>query len=357
MGQRLSTVDRSGKVILSRSLLLAVLFVIPLGGDEIIKRDGKKITGRLVREGEDEVTILTLEEEEVTVSRSEVAEIHKGPTALDEYDEKVRKKPPKTASDHVDLGKWCKKKGLKKKAQLHFSRAVELDPDEASARKELGHVRVGEWWVPKEEQKEAEKRWKKEQERLAKLIPWSCKITYDKDIPADWYEKTKFRDRMMDACVWLWYASWGQIYLKEIVIEDRASKQGNFYIDVLDQEPNREGQFGSGPLGGPIAVGGLVNGGTIIHEMMHIVLYVDDEYGCPKCLMTQIGKENFPRPFFCDDAIHDKSKRGQSCWAALKKKYPSIRVPPQAQCDKGTYKEPPEEWGAMPAPKIVIRDK
>lgn len=340
-----------------RRLVAGFLFAALLApaDDTVTTADGKVFKGRISRQDDREVVIETYEEETVTLERAKVRQIKSGPGPWEEYDKRVGTRPPKTASDHAALGTWCKGKGLTKKARHHFEEAVRLDPDHAAARRELGYVRVGDVWVPREKEAEERARQKAEQERLAKLVPWSFTVTYAGDIPKDWYDRTNFRDRMMHGAKILWWASRGQMYLKEITIEDQKAQPGDFVMDSLDKIQEKGGAYGKGPPGGPITVGGLFGGGTIVHEMMHIRLYLADEYGCPDCVMTQ-PKKGWGEPDFCDDRTHDRSKRGSSCWEALKKKYPTLRWPKETKESLGNYHSPPREWGPMPEPKIIIRD-
>jgi hypothetical protein len=51
-----------------------------------------------------------------------------------------------TAANQVRLGQWCAQRQLKDEARAHFTRAIQIDPDHAEARRQLGYKRIGESW-------------------------------------------------------------------------------------------------------------------------------------------------------------------------------------------------------------------
>jgi hypothetical protein len=65
---------------------------------------------------------------------------HERPTKSEiEYYRKMREAPPETAEDHVEVAGWCAQRGLKDLRIAHYERAVELDPNNRTARDGAGY--------------------------------------------------------------------------------------------------------------------------------------------------------------------------------------------------------------------------
>lgn len=94
-------------------------------------------------------------------------------TIMDEYDLRVRDTPD-TAADQALLGLWCAEQGLRNESRRHLLRAIELDPDHEAARRALGYVRAGDFWVDARasgpRRAPATQRRETEAERLARAI-------------------------------------------------------------------------------------------------------------------------------------------------------------------------------------------
>ncbi len=57
----------------------------------------------------------------------------------------------KLAPEHVKLGGWCEKNGLKLEALAHFTNAIHLDPGRETSWKRLGYVRHNNRWMTKDQ--------------------------------------------------------------------------------------------------------------------------------------------------------------------------------------------------------------
>jgi hypothetical protein len=270
------------------------------------------------------------------------------------FEETRRRLLTSLANELAALGGWCRQNGLDAEARRHLEEAVSIDPDHRAARKALGQVKVGDEWMAEAEAAAARKELEEQKRRLANVTYWSTTVSYSGEIPKEWYEKTDFKGRMIHAAKILWWATRGQMGLKEVKIGDKGAEPGEFHMDSLDKVMNARGAYGSGV--NPVVVGGLFGGGTVIHELMHIKLGVGDEYGCPDCVMTQ-PKDGWGTPNFCDGSNHVPKSRETNCWSLLMQQYPRLRWPVKTKEPLGTYLQPPKEWGPMPECKVVINDR
>ena len=69
---------------------------------------------------------------------------------LREY-RQARDESADTADGQYALAQWCRQRGLAAQQRAHLARVIELAPDHAAARRELGFVRVGPLWLSREE--------------------------------------------------------------------------------------------------------------------------------------------------------------------------------------------------------------
>jgi hypothetical protein len=84
-----------------------------------------------------------------------------------EYRERREKLGKFDLDGHLELARWCNGVGLKREYKSQLNYIIKEDPEHASARKELGHVKFDGQWVP-ESQLETLKKKKEEDEYKAK---------------------------------------------------------------------------------------------------------------------------------------------------------------------------------------------
>ncbi len=82
----------------------------------------------------------------VTLGRDAVREIVESESPFEVYDRRVAELN-ETADEHFALAEWCAENSLGTERRRHLSRCLELDPNHAGARRALGYVRVGMFWV------------------------------------------------------------------------------------------------------------------------------------------------------------------------------------------------------------------
>jgi hypothetical protein len=73
-----------------------------------------------------------------------------GDKTLQEY-RALRAKTPKTPAGQMELAAWCLKHKLYPQQRAHLTAALEINPNHAAARKALGHVRMGPFWISRRE--------------------------------------------------------------------------------------------------------------------------------------------------------------------------------------------------------------
>lgn len=133
-------------------LLLAVLVgTLPLA-DVVVLDDGRRIEGEVVRKSAKEVVVRTATGE-VSFPRAKVVEIIERKGREEEYRERLE--ACETGEDFYQLGRWCREKKQRRRAGKMFERAIEVDPDHAAARAELGFVRHDGKWMSVEERDRA----------------------------------------------------------------------------------------------------------------------------------------------------------------------------------------------------------
>lgn len=135
------------RTALSLGFVLALAAVA--AADEVVLDNGGKLVGRATRAG-DEVVVKT-PTGEFRVPASQVKSITPGRTVWDDYDEKLKAADLKDAKAQLDLGDWCKTKGLASESRKHWKKAIEIDPDQADARARLGFIRYEDRWLTSDE--------------------------------------------------------------------------------------------------------------------------------------------------------------------------------------------------------------
>jgi tetratricopeptide (TPR) repeat protein len=102
----------------------------------------------------------------------------------------ARDKYPLTVAGQLELANWCLQKGLPEEARAHFTRVLELEPDQDEARAKLGFRRVDGVWLSEQEVTAARQRadravaavkeWQPKLEALRKQFAGSSAAARDK---------------------------------------------------------------------------------------------------------------------------------------------------------------------------------
>jgi hypothetical protein len=132
----------------------AVPLIHWLGAGELARGDvlelvnGGRVEGQLIEGGRNSKVDYVIETAtgRMTIARSQVARVDATSDAKKEY-ATLAKSSPDTADAHWKLYEWCDAHKLREEGQKHLSRTLELDPDHAEARAELGFRKLkdGQW--------------------------------------------------------------------------------------------------------------------------------------------------------------------------------------------------------------------
>lgn len=131
------------------ALALPLTFASTAFADDIHLKNGGTIHGRIIADAGGKLTI-EFGSGTITVDKADVVSIRPKRTALDDFDER-RATIDEDAASYARLGAWAERRGLKRHARESFEKALELDPENESARRALGFVRFQDKWLTREE--------------------------------------------------------------------------------------------------------------------------------------------------------------------------------------------------------------
>jgi hypothetical protein len=118
--------------------------------DDVYLRGGGRITGEIVEQTEDAVTV-NVGAGTLTVGVSSIVRIEKGVSPAEEYRERAKSIAAGDSESWRELAHWAASRGLATLAGEAYSHVVAVLPDDPEANRALGRVRVGGTWVTEEE--------------------------------------------------------------------------------------------------------------------------------------------------------------------------------------------------------------
>ncbi len=124
----------------------AVAFLPAALADIIHLKDGGKIEGKIVRQSDTEVQIVTKYGVQ-TIPRENIKEVETTPSVREVYKQKLAEIATDDAQARYELGLWCKEQGLAAEAEIEFRETLRLKPGHHGARVEMGYVFYGGRWV------------------------------------------------------------------------------------------------------------------------------------------------------------------------------------------------------------------
>lgn len=114
--------------------------------DTILLTNGQSLTGRVKSQG-DQIVIELASGSTVTLDRSEVASVIAAPLPSEVLTEREKNLANGDAPAAFALAEWCDAQGLRKDAERLRWRTLEIDPDHAKAREDLGFRKLGAIWL------------------------------------------------------------------------------------------------------------------------------------------------------------------------------------------------------------------
>lgn len=135
---------------MKRAVLAIALAATPLFADEIHLRGGGRLSGEIVEQSEDAVTI-DIGAGVMTVKMSTVVRIEKSTSPLQEYRMRASTIAEKDVEGWRTLGRWASGEGLASQAREAWTKVRALAPNDPEANRALGLVLYDGRWVSEEE--------------------------------------------------------------------------------------------------------------------------------------------------------------------------------------------------------------
>ena len=138
--------------------------------DEIQLHSGGTLVGDVVRSDDSSITV-ELDGGHVVVLRSSVRLVVPTRTPLAAYRRRAARLAPEDVEGWLELGEWARTRRLSNASDEAMRRVLDVDPGNAPAHQALGHMLVGERWLPPDEAYPAlgfvffEGRWMRPEER------------------------------------------------------------------------------------------------------------------------------------------------------------------------------------------------
>lgn len=135
---------------MKRGLVVVALAAAPLFADEVHLRGGGRLTGEIVEQTADSVTV-NVGGGTMSVRASSVVKIEKSRSPMQEYRERAAAIPAGDAESWRALAQWASGEGQATLAGQAWSQVVAILPDDAEGNRALGRVRHAGAWVTEEE--------------------------------------------------------------------------------------------------------------------------------------------------------------------------------------------------------------
>lgn len=136
---------------LKRAIVIIALAAVPAFADDVYLRGGGQITGEIVEQTEDSVTVDVGGGGTMTAHMSSVVRIEKSTSPLQEYRERAASIPAGDAQAWRELAQWAQGRMLLTQSAKAYSQVVAILPDDEEANHALGRVKLNGQWVSEED--------------------------------------------------------------------------------------------------------------------------------------------------------------------------------------------------------------
>jgi hypothetical protein len=130
--------------------VVLALAAVPAFADEVHLRGGGRVTGEIVEQTEESITV-DIGGGTLTVRTSSVVGIEKSVSPMQEYRARAAELPAGDAEAWRELAGWATGNALASQATDAWNHVVEILPDDEEANRALGRVRLDGRWVSEEE--------------------------------------------------------------------------------------------------------------------------------------------------------------------------------------------------------------
>lgn len=133
-----------------RLFVIIVLAAAPALADDIYLRGGGQITGQIIAETEDSVTV-DIGGGTITANMSSVVKIDRNESPLQEYRKRAAVIPEGDAEAWRELARWATSYSLSSQVREAYREVLKVLPDDEEANTAVGMVQLGGKWVTEEE--------------------------------------------------------------------------------------------------------------------------------------------------------------------------------------------------------------
>lgn len=135
---------------MKQAIVIIALVAAPAFADDIYLRGGGQITGQIIEQTDDSVTV-DIGGGTISAAMSSVVKIEKNNSPLQEYRERAAKIPAGDAEAWRELARWATGYSLSSQAREAYRKVVAVLPEDEEANKALGMVQLNGKWVTEEE--------------------------------------------------------------------------------------------------------------------------------------------------------------------------------------------------------------
>ncbi len=135
---------------MKRAVVVIALAAAPLFADDVYLKGGGQLTGQIVEQTDESVTV-DVGGGTLTVRRSSVVRIEQNTSPLQEYRDKAARLADGDAEGWRALARWATAGAMSTMASQAWSKVAAVLPNDAEANQALGRVRYNGRWVSEDE--------------------------------------------------------------------------------------------------------------------------------------------------------------------------------------------------------------